>query len=115
FGPRSKVPGLGTESEWVLTLNYPHVLPDGTLFLPVRREDEKQDYGLKSTFDVGFVTSRDGGKTFASFKKIVALPSPWDVGAARDAQRRTFREGYYRKGLNARRSCYAFPHFAYDP
>jgi len=114
FGPRTKVPGLGSETEWVLTLNYPHVLPDGTLFLPVRREDEKQEYGLKSVFDVGFVTSRDGGKSFTSVKRIVSLPSPWDAGAEREAQRRTFREGYYRKGLNARRSCYTLPRFTYD-
>jgi hypothetical protein len=115
FGPRTKLQGLGSETEWVLALNRPWVLSDGTLFLPVRREDEKQDYGLKSTFDVGFVTSRDGGRTFTSFKRIVALPCPWDVGADREAQRRTFREGFYRKGLNARRSSYTVPRFAYDP
>jgi hypothetical protein len=89
-------------------------MADGTLFVPVRREDEKQDYGLKSTFEVGFVTSRDAGRTFTPFKRIVAVPGPWDPGVDREAQRRTFREGFYRKGLNARRSCYSLPQFAYD-
>jgi hypothetical protein len=109
FGSRTKIAGLGSETEWALTLNYPFVLPDGTLFVPVRRQEETQH-----AFEVGFVTSRDGGKSFGAFKRIVALPSPWEEGVDRDSQRRTFQEGFYRKGSASRRGTYAFPCFATD-